>query len=103
MTKEEKKEKRIKFWEEVLAQFVNPLTEDGGFCMVIRDVNRRLNTFYDCPYSYLESAYPELVQYKPKRLYKEDDRYWWSPYAKSGRVKRIQVTRQIINDLQKQL
>ena len=51
-------------------------------------------------YSLIE--FPELMKYKPKKLYRntsgEKTSYWWSPYR---REKRIQVLEEIITSMSK--
>lgn len=35
--------------------------------------------------------YPELMQYKPRRYYNNNTRYWFNPYTEEGTDKRIVI------------
>lgn len=105
MTKKEIKS-RIKLWKYVLGVIELRIERDyfigSGICHFIASyIRTHINELPD-PFLSLH-LYPEFWKYKPKKMYYMDTRYWWSPHSKSGFVKRREVVKNIISDLEKQL
>jgi hypothetical protein len=105
---------RIAFWKEVLAE-LNSSIENGKIGIygdtkiaLCRTINRILRNNIKYPYANcltytVDSSYPEMCKYKPKKGWAKEPTYWWNPYLKKSQLRRATVVESVIKDLETEL
>ncbi len=70
-----------------------------GFCIALSN-GIVFDTYYPRNDAAMENMYPELYVYKPKRGWKKDSRFWWSPKDKKAIQRRINILEKIIKEME---